>query len=71
MKDLYADIECPNCGLRTGIKVEEMVPGRSKDCTHCGAKFEFSGDDGRRAQRALDDLEAEVKGLSREFTIRL
>lgn len=71
MKDLYADIECPNCGQRARIEVREMVPGRSKDCPHCEAVFEFSGEDGRRAQRALDELEGQLKRLSRELTIRL
>jgi hypothetical protein len=71
MKDLYADMECPNCGRTVRIKIKDMVPGRSKDCPHCEAVFEFSGEDGRQAQRALDDFESQLERLSRELTIRL
>lgn len=69
MKDLTADIECPNCGHKVTIKVREMVPGRTKNCPHCQAEFQFTGDDGRKVQRALDDLKRQLKRLSGELTI--
>jgi DNA-directed RNA polymerase subunit RPC12/RpoP len=59
--DLEASIECPNCMRKTKIKVKEMVPGRKKTCSGCGAEFSFTGDDGRKAQKALDDLKKLVK----------
>lgn len=60
---LEADIKCPKCSRTLKIKVAEMHPGRKKKCL-CGAVIEFSGDDGRKAQRALDDLEKSFKRLS-------
>jgi hypothetical protein len=71
MRDLYAEIECPNCGHSIRIKVKEMVPGRSKRCPCCATAIEFSGDDGRKVQRALNDFERELKRLSRKITIKL
>jgi transcription initiation factor TFIIIB Brf1 subunit/transcription initiation factor TFIIB len=71
MKDLSVDIECPNCGQRTTINVRDMVPGRSKNCAQCGAVIEFSGDDARGVQGALDDLEDQLKRGSQEFTLKL
>lgn len=70
MTELRTDVRCPNCGHRVRIKVREMVPGTSKRCPHCSTSFEFRGDDGRQAQRALDDLERTLKQLSRKITIR-
>lgn len=70
MKDLTADIECLGCGHKVTIKVREMVPGRTKNCPYCAAKFRFTGDDGRKVQRGLDDLERQLRKLSRKLTIR-
>jgi transcription elongation factor Elf1 len=63
MKDIDADFECPNCKRKIKIKIKEMVPGRTKNCPSCGLVIRFSGDDGRRAQRALDDFEKNLKRL--------
>lgn len=71
MKELAADIECPNCGRKVTIKVREMIPGRTKNCPYCEAIFRFTGDDGRKVQRALDDLERQLKKVSRKLTIKL
>jgi hypothetical protein len=57
MRDIEAKVTCPNCKRPIQIKVREMVPGTSRNCPHaCGATLKFSGDDGRKAQAALDDL---------------
>jgi DNA-directed RNA polymerase subunit RPC12/RpoP len=71
MRDLHMDIRCRNCGHKTRIRVKEMIPGRSKRCSGCGTTLQFSGDDGRRVQRSLDDLEPQLKRLSRKITIKL
>ncbi len=63
MTKLEADITCPSCGRTVRIKVEEMVPGRSRKCPSCDTVFKFSGDDGRKAQNALDDLERTLHNL--------
>lgn len=64
MKDIENEIKCPNCGRRLRIKVKEMIPGTSKRCA-CGCQIKFTGDDGRKVQRALDDLERALRRLGR------
>lgn len=64
MNDLTAEITCPNCGRQVKLKINEMVPGRSKTLS-CGCTVQFTGDDGRKAQQALDDLERQLKKLSK------
>lgn len=63
--DLEADVQCPGCNRKMKIKVKEMVPGRKKTCRYCSAEIHFTGDDGRKAQRAVDDLERTLKSLFR------
>jgi hypothetical protein len=69
--EMRVDVRCPNCGHTVRVRVREMVPGRSKRCPYCSTTFEFSGDDGRKAQRTLDDLERALKRLPRKITIKL
>jgi transcription initiation factor IIE alpha subunit len=61
---LEFDLECPNCKRKMAQKVEAMRPGASRRCPSCGAEITFSGDDGRKAQKALDDLTKSLKSLS-------
>lgn len=61
--DLDIDIECPSCKKKISVKVKEMVPGRKKKCPSCRSEIKFSGDDGRKAQKALDDLEKTMKNM--------
>ena len=63
--ELKAEVKCPACGCKLTIKVGDMVPGRKQSCPKCHAAITFTGDDGRKAQRALDDLEKTIKKLSR------
>ena len=65
MQDLDTNFECPNCKRKIKIKVKEMVPGLSKNCPSCGLVIRFSGDDGRKVQRALDDIYKTLKRLGR------
>jgi DNA-directed RNA polymerase subunit RPC12/RpoP len=67
---LEADLNCPNCGGKFKQRIEDMRPGRSRVCPHCSARIQFTGDDGRKAQKAIDDLEKELKKLSRGFKFR-
>lgn len=67
MDKLAAEVNCPNCETALRINVEDMIPGTSRSCPSCGATIRFTGDDGRRAQRALDDLERTVKDLNRRL----
>lgn len=61
--ELEADIKCPDCKRSIKLKVKEMVPGTKKKCPSCGTGIPFAGDDGRKTQRALDDLEKGIKNL--------
>ena len=70
--DLKHNIKCPSCSRAVMVYVREMVPGASKRCPHCRAGvIRFAGDDGRRAQRSLNDLERSLKNLGGTIKIRL
>ena len=69
MQDLLVDMNCPNCGRKTKVKVKEMIPGRSKRL-NCGCIVEFTGDDGRKVQHSLDELGRELKTLNRALKIK-
>lgn len=65
MNKLEADLPCPNCRRKFRQRIEDMVPGRTRRCPFCAIEIKFTGDDGRKAQRALDDLERTFKRLGR------
>ncbi len=65
MMELKSEIKCPACGRPLTIKVKDMVPGRKTSCPNCHAPISFTGDDGRKAQRALDDLQNTLRKMSR------
>jgi uncharacterized C2H2 Zn-finger protein len=44
-----------------------MIPGASRSCPYCGTVFQFTGDDGRKVQKALDDLEKTIKNMSKKL----
>ena len=60
---LEVNVECPNCKRKMKVKVEDMHPGRKKSCPSCSAEINFTGDDGRKAQKAIDDFEKSFKNL--------
>ena len=63
MDKLEMEITCPSCGRKFKQRVEEMRPGKSRTCPGCGTQINFTGDDGRKAQKGLDDLEKSLKKL--------
>lgn len=65
--ELKTDITCPQCHRKLPVRVAEMVPGRERKCG-CGLTIKFKGDDGRKAQKALDDLQ---RSLNRAFKLTL
>lgn len=65
MKDLEAEITCPNCRRKMKIKVKEMIPGKMQKCPSCNMVIRFSGDDGRKMQRVLDDFQRTLKRIGR------
>ena len=40
-----------------------MSPGRKKKCPSCNAEMGFTGDDGRKTQKAVNDLEKKLKNM--------
>lgn len=64
MEKLEFDIECPNCHRTIRVRVEDMRPGKSTKCSSCGTILEFTGDDGRKIQKSLDDLERTIVDIS-------
>ena len=70
MRDLTVQIRCPGCGRTLQVKVRDMVPGRVRHCG-CGCVIRFDGDDGRKVQREIDQMERELKKLSRTISFRL
>ncbi|WP_417333897.1 hypothetical protein, partial [Halarcobacter sp.] len=57
------EIECPNCKRKMKIMVEEMVPNKSKNCNWCKTEIKFTGDDGRKIQKSLDNFEKSMKKM--------
>jgi uncharacterized Zn finger protein len=70
MAKLKFDLECPSCHRKFKQKVEDVRPGQSRRCPHCGTVIEFTGDDGRQMQRAVDKLERSIKKASRTIKIK-
>ena len=60
--DMEVPFECPECKATMKLKLREMFPGNSATCA-CGARINFSGDDMRKAQAALDDLTRQLERL--------
>lgn len=60
MHKLEIDITCPGCGKSLKQKIETMRLGRQRTCPSCGVVINFAGDDGRKAQRAMDDFMKEL-----------
>lgn len=63
--DLKLPITCPHCHKTVEFTLREITPNCSRHCPHCGATFSFTGDDMRKAQKAIDDLERTLKRLGR------
>ena len=68
---LEIDIYCSQCGKRHKQRVEQMRPGNVGHCPSCGIAIEFTGDDGRKTQKAFDDLDKTLKKLSKDLKIKL
>ena len=63
--DLETSIDCPACKNAMKVKIKEMVPEKKKACPRCGATITFAGNDGRKTQKAIDDLRGRFKKVSR------
>lgn len=56
-------VPCPKCGAKTEVRLEDIHEGSSFTCRSCGERVGFTGDDGRKARKALDELEATLRQL--------
>lgn len=64
---LKCDIKCPKCARSFKQAVGEMRPGRSRSCPHCGVTIRWTGDDGGKAQRTLDEFKRDMKKISKQM----
>lgn len=63
-RDLKIPLECP-CGAHVEVNCRTDGPGTKLRCGSCGAEITLTGDDMRKAQRALDDLVKAFERLGR------
>ncbi len=68
---LEFDIACSHCGKSFKQRVDAMRPGHSTRCPSCGITIQFSGDDGRKVQKAVDDVEKTLSKLSKDLKLKL
>lgn len=60
--DMEVPLTCPNCNAVLKMKLKELHPENGVTCA-CGARINFTGDDMRKAQAALDDLTRQLERL--------
>lgn len=60
---LEVDISCPSCKRKFKQRLGDMRPGNTRKCPGCGKVLHFDGDDMSKTQRAVDDLERELKKI--------
>jgi hypothetical protein len=66
MHDIETKLRCPKCKRPLALKLRELIPGTTKTCPHgCGATLEFTGDDGRKVQGALDNVSRALQRIGR------
>ncbi len=63
MEKLEFPITCEECNREFSQRVEDIYPGNTLTCPNCGCQISCSGDDGREAQKVIDDLEKSLKKM--------
>jgi hydrogenase maturation factor HypF (carbamoyltransferase family) len=67
---LSGEFPCPACKKTFPQFIDEMIPGNERTCPNCKETIRFSGDDGRKAQEAVDGLIQKVRELkTRKITL--
>lgn len=70
------DFECPFCGHKTGIKLQEALQSKkSFRCSHCGKTVTVEKDPSvgrtmKEADKSLKQLEKSLKDLEKAFKKR-
>lgn len=71
MADLDTRVPCPNCGRKIQVKLRELSSGHSTRCPGCGCVINFEGEGGRQAQRAIDDLNQQIRRLNQKLRLKI
>lgn len=73
INDIFVNLYCPKCNYPIGVFLAQIRREESVICTKCEAQIqlEVSGDNLGDVQRALRDLEDQLKNLGGEIVIRL
>ncbi len=61
MSKVQVEIACPGCQQKFPMALEDITPGRSQACPSCGTTMKFSGAEGGKLQKALDQLGKKAK----------
>lgn len=59
------EIPCPECKTKIKLVMGKLYPGNKVTCPGCSATIEFTGDDMRRAQASLEELDRALKRLGK------
>lgn len=71
MTNIEVEMPCPHCRQKFPLPLEEMRAGEDRACPHCGATITFSGADGSKIQKALDELKDQAAGISTKVKINI
>ena len=56
MTKVQVEIPCPACQQKFPMALEDITPGRRQACPSCGTTMKFSGAEGGKIQKAVDQL---------------
>jgi len=61
MTKVQVEVPCPGCQQKFPMALEDIAPGRSQACPSCGTTMKFSGAEGGKLQKVLDQLGKKAK----------
>lgn len=64
VKDLEIEFSCPICYSEIKIKAKQMRSGNSTTCPYCKSNIQFTGDDGSKVQKSLNDFEKQISKIN-------
>jgi hypothetical protein len=70
MTQLEASVPCPHCHTKFPVPLQDMAPGKSKTCPHCGTIMRFAGQDASKVQQVMDQLGDKLTNASIKVTIK-
>ena len=57
MRNFTVNVECPDCRKKVEIQIKRTFINSVKNCPHCGAVFEYTGNGARIIQKASSKAE--------------